>query len=163
MKKLLQGMMLTCAAVATPVMAQTVTYACQYVESGGFDWTDEGWKLKYLALQKPFFLTAVDGSLMPPVLDKSRINEVDYLEKSFAHPLFGTTCKDPRIIAVGGEYDDTTQACSGNDGQSLFFNFDALTGATSDLLGSVTPAQASEHLGKVGNVSVATFTCQVVR
>ena len=55
MKKLLQGIVLTCAAVATPVMAQTVTYACQYLKTAGLNWEDGQWKSTVFENDPPFF------------------------------------------------------------------------------------------------------------
>ena len=151
-KKLLQGMMLTCAAVATPVTAQTVTYACQYVEAAGLIWQNGRWVATEFYKQDPFILTAIDGQLVVP----------ETTEENISHPLFLSQCNLP-TEAPTGEPDENllsrVQSCSDKIGNTLLFSFENLNGAYSKIVG----AAAGRDNATKDSLTVAPFVCGTMR
>ena len=149
-KKLLKGMMLTCAAVATPVMAGTVTYACQYLKSAGLDWQNDRWVSTGFYPEEPFMLIAIDGELVPPTSNDS------------SNPLSFTECKPP-FVAPMGEPGSTAvsrvQSCSDRAGNSLVFNLNYLTGAYSQIIGGAS----SRNQAYKDTLSVSPFVCEKIR
>ena len=152
MKRLLPGILLTCAAVATPVMAQTVTYACQYIATAGLNWENDRWITNKFNNRDPFILTAIDGELVPPAPS----------EENMSNPLFLTKCLSPRE-ALTGEPGETeisrVQSCSRAAGSTLLFNFDNLTGAYSQMIG----AASSRDQAYKDSLTVAPFVCEMIR
>ena len=154
MKILVQGLVIASALVATPAMAQTVTYACQYVDNGGFRWKNGSWNLERFIKDQPFILTAVDGSLVPP----------DPSDATTSHPLFFAQCRPNIKAAVDLDENDElvftkVQSCDNGRGAALLFNFDNLTGAVSSIHGAAGARNGSYK----DSVNVAPFVCDKMR
>lgn len=132
MKKLLLMLFLT-ATLSAPVVAQQITYACQYIETAGLNWEKGAWKTTSFKLRKPFFLTAVNGSLTLESVGKVTRTT----DSVFCHP------KDVF----------KNQTCADELGGSLIFNHKNELGGVAQLFGSV-----NEDL-PIDTLSVAAFTC----
>ena len=63
MKRLLHGFVISLSVITGPALAETVTYACQYVKSGGLTWEQGQWKATAFKTKPPFFLKTQNGSL----------------------------------------------------------------------------------------------------
>ena len=151
MKKLLQGIVLTCAAVAAPVMAQTVTYACQYLETAGLNWENGRWVATGFYNKDPFILTAIDGELVPPVPS----------DENMSNPLSFTQCSLPKQALTGepGEIVmSKVQSCSDGVGNTLLFNLENLSGAFSQMMGAV----AGRGNASKDSLTVAPFVCETI-
>lgn len=132
MKKLLLMLFLT-ATLSAPVVAQQITYACQYIESAGLDWEKGAWNTTSFKSGKPFFLTAVNGSLTLESVGKV----IQTTDSVFCHPknvFKNQTCAD----VLGG---------------SLIFNHKNELGGVAQLYGSVNESPPKDTM------SVAAFTC----
>ena len=153
MKKLIQGIMFTCAAVTTPVMAQTVNYACQYVDRGGLNWKNGQWIVGRFPTPQPFILTARDGRLVPPEITS---------DQQFSHPLAFAKCREPGDevtgISDGKPVETRVQLCD-NGGSVLVFSFANLTGTYSDLLGGAGARNGNYK----DSLTVAPFVCETIR
>ena len=153
MKRLLPGILITCATVTTPVMAQTVNYACQYVKKGGLNWEYGQWVVVRFPIPQPFILTARDGRLVPPEITS---------DQQFSHPLSFAKCREPRDLIApdsdGKAAKTRVQLCD-DGGSALVFDFENLTGTYSKLLGGTG---ARNHNYK-DSLSVAPFVCDALR
>ena len=151
MKKPLLGILLTCTVMATPVMAQTVTYACQYLETAGLNWENGRWVATGFYNKDPFILTAIDGELVPPVPS----------DENMSNPLSLTQCSLPKQALTGepGEIVmSKVQSCSDGVGNTLLFNLENLSGAFSQMMGAV----AGRGNASKDSLTVAPFVCETI-
>ena len=153
MKKLLQGIVLTCTFTTAPVMAQTVNYACQYIVTAGLNWENGRWVVSEFHNRDPFILTAINEKLVPPEITS---------EQQLSHPLAFAECREPTAEVTGLSDDhpvkSRVQFCD-SGGSVLAFSFGNLTGTASELLGG---AAARENNYK-DSVFVSPFVCEKIR
>lgn len=133
MKKLLLTLFLT-AALSAPVVAQQITYACQSIEAAGLNWEKGAWKATRLKLNKPFFLTAVNGSLT-----------LESVSKVLQSPTLFVLCHPKELF--------NNQTCTDERGGFLFFNHENELGGVAQLLGSVLEGTRRDTM------YVEAFTC----
>jgi hypothetical protein len=133
-------------------MAQTVTYACQYVDNGGFQWKNGSWNLKSFPKGQAFFLRSVDGNLIPPDPNTS-----------LGNPLAYAKCRPPQEAPTGLSNENVAnssvvQTCFDAMGNVLFFDHDFGTGTVADMIGgaSARGRQMKDRL------RIAPFVCEKV-
>ena len=135
-KKIVTRILFLAALISAPVMAQNVTYACQYIESGGLNWENKRWKSVSFKLERPFFLSASNSSLTVESVSKVFSNE--QMIPSFCHVTF-----------------TNTQTCSDPVGRALIFDFTSMNGAISRIFGGSMP----DNNSKKDSLMVQAFTC----
>lgn len=123
------------SVISAPTMAQNVTYACQYLKSGGFTWENKNWKLVEFNIPRPFFLAASSGELKNDSIAK--VMEYGSPDSVICHPPV-----------------KSVQTCSGFLGDTLIFNFDAVNGGVARING----ATESDDVRK-SSLVVRPFTC----
>ncbi len=136
MRKLSLILAICFAVISAPTMAQNVTYACQYVATGGLVWKDQQWQISKFIFNQPFFLSASNSNL-----------NVDSVAKALGNYNFKVLCHEPLTNGV--------QACINFTGNSLIFDFNTMNGGISKIIGSTQPK--NEHLKDT--ISVEAFTC----
>ena len=158
MKKPLLGILLTCTVMATPVMAQTVTYACQYLKTAGLQWENGKWVTTTFNNRQPFTLTATDGSLVPVDI----FDEGDF-DAKFEHPLLNANCFEPEDVitdVVNGQFvSSPVQSCVVGSGEFFMFDFGNLTGTSSMTGGGAGPRNGRYK----DSLVVAPFFCANMR
>ena len=158
MKKLVTGLAIVLGVCAVPAVAQTVTYACQYVKTAGLNWENGRWIVGTFNNQQPFILTATDGSLVP--LDTGGEGAFD---AKFNHPLYLATCLEPEDVITdvvnNQPVSSPVQSCISGTGEFFVFDFDNLTGTYSLSGGGTGPRSA----GYKDSLVVAPFVCQTIR
>jgi hypothetical protein len=137
MKKIATIISFSFALISAPVIAQNVTYACQFAESAGLVWDNKRWAVSKFFLKNPFFLTASNAKLNVDSVGKA-------LGKSTTTDL---RCNDPDSLG--------TQSCGDSLGGHLIFDFGSMNGGISQIFG----ASMSDVFSKKDSVSVSTFTC----
>lgn len=135
MKKIALIMTLSSVLISIPALAQSSSFACQFVESAGLSWDNKKWDLKKFNKGGSFFLSSTNSTLdlqsVSKVLNVSQANVVCHA------PFAGT------------------QACADALGGGLIFNFKNMNGGISQLLG----ASMSDREALKDDVRVMTFTC----
>lgn len=128
------------AVISAPVFAQNVTYACQYIKSGGLNWKNKNWQITNFNLLPPFFLQSTQTSSDPKITSDSLI-------KALANGMLtGVFCHQ----TING-----IQACGDSVGGSFIFNFNTMNGAISQILGG----SMSDNNPEKDSLVVKTFTC----
>ena len=145
MKKLLQGILLTCTVMAAPVMAQTVTYACQYVKSGGLIWENSVWKSTLFHPDSPFFLKTEDGLLAP-----ESVTEVFGMDRDLSSP-FAFECTQAAGTSLN-------QSCIDFLGHALSFSTTTMSGTVARLFAGTSPQRKAVK----DTLSLAPFVCTEV-
>ena len=147
MKRLLPGILITCATVTTPVMAQTVTYACQYLKTAGLNWEDGQWKDTVFENDAPFFLKTENGLLTPDIL-------IEYMGFGNAPSV------RPICTATFGEQIDypSVQSCTSASGMTVSFSAETASGGLAWLFG----ASAPDSYRTKSELLVAPFVCTKV-
>ena len=147
MKKLVYGLVTACGIAVTPALAQTVTYACQYVKNGGLVWEDGNWRVGRFNTGNPFFLKTENGSLTPESVrgvfgqaSGARSSPLEYV------------CTP----AVGIE--PSHQACINYIGTALSFSTTSMAGTVAMLTGGTQPKEDSRK----DTLHVAPFVCTKV-
>ncbi len=124
------------SVISAPTMAQNVTYACQYIRSGGLNWESNQWKPTGFTLKPPFFIAANNNSIIPSSLEK----------------VLGA---DAQEIHCHLTVLDKTQTCSDYLGGVLSFSFKSLNGAIAQTFSGTSQNNAITK----DQLLVATFTC----
>ena len=154
MKKLVSWLVVACGLAATPALAQTVNYACQYVKMAGLNWENGSWVTGTFNNMQPFILTAVDKSLTPVVSDEAGDD---------SHPLQFATCLEPKESVVDIVDDEPilglTQTCVVGPSVAVVFDFDNLTGVYSFMSGGTGPRNASRK----DSLAISPFVCQTIK
>jgi hypothetical protein len=134
MRKLTLILAASSALISAPVMAQNVTYACQYIKSGGLLWENKEWKATSFKSDAPFFLSAINNQLTPNSVSK----------------IFGTdvTCLEKEAVS-------DTQTCATVLADLLIFSFKTMNGGVSHIFGS----RSESNQARKDTLSVETFTC----
>mgnify|MGYP000179031023 CR=1 FL=1 len=144
MKKLMHGLVIACGVAITPALAQTATYACQYVKSGGLIWEDSEWRPTLFHLDSPFFLKTENGSIT--------------LE-SVAEVFGGIGRPTPEALmctkAIGTQ---SNQSCIYGLGQALSFSTTTLSGTIANLFAGTQPQDDAFK----DSLSVMPFVCTKV-
>ena len=146
MKKLLQGIVITCAAVTTPAIGQTGVYACQYVMNAGLNWENGSWVVSRFTKNKPFILITENGSLKPASVAAYFGGERGLTDPpSFLLPI----CTEPWIG------NPNVQTCTTPVGETMSFSTTTLAGTVAQLYGGM------QHQSNVrtATVTVAPFVC----
>ena len=158
MKKLVSWLVVACGLAATPALAQTVNYACQYLKTAGLNWDNGHWVTGTFNNKQPFILTATDGSLVP--LD---IGGEGAFDAKFNHPIFLANCLEPEDVITdvvnNQPVSSPVQSCVSGTGEFFVFDFDNLTGTYSLSGGGTGPRSA----GYKDSLVVAPFVCQTIR
>jgi hypothetical protein len=127
--------------------ATAQTFACQFSAVAGLVWEKNNWKEKRFITPKPFFLST---SKLSRSLDESSVGEVLYL-KDYANS---------KVECAGDQLVTCQIKGIGSNlfyGKYLYFSFNSLNGAVTDLLGSVGSSVGDSDL------YVAPFVCQKVQ
>jgi hypothetical protein len=135
MRKLSLILAISFTFISAPVMAQNVTYACQYTDSGGLDWENKRWKLVKFSLERPFFLSTSNSRLT-----------VESVSKAFG---------DGQIIPFCHGAFENKQTCSDPLGRVLIFDFISMNGAISRIFGG---SMADKNSDK-DSLMINAFTC----
>jgi hypothetical protein len=135
MRKLSLIVAICSAVISAPVIAQNVSYECQYIESGGLKWENKQWKVTRFTLRQPFFLTASNSKLT-----------LESVAKLFDSPQINVFCHSAF---------EKIQSCSDSLGRSLIVELISMSGAISLMFGELMPDNGSN-----GNLSVSPFTCR---
>ena len=133
MRKLSLILAITTAVISAPTMAQNVTYACQYIESGGLDWKGQKWQSTRFHLRPPFFLKATSSKL-----DADSISKI--IGEAFV------ICHEMQLAEI--------HSCSGFLGGSLIFDFKTLRGGVSQIAGATQSDDEDKD-----SLAVKPFTC----
>jgi len=147
MKKFVYGLVIACGIAVTPALAQTETYACQYVENGGLVWEDGNWRVGRFNTGNPFFLKTEHGLLTP-----ESVGEVFGQESVARSSPLAYVCTP----AVGIE--PTHQSCINYLGTALSFSTTSLAGTVAMLTGGTQPKGDSRK----DTLHVAPFVCTKV-
>jgi len=145
MKKLVSGLVVACGVAATPALAQTMTYACQYVKSGGLIWEGSVWRPTLFHADSPFFLKTEYGLLTPESVTKVFGIDVDLW------PPFEFECTQ----AVGTP---PTQSCIDYLGRALSFSTTTMSGTVANLFAGTLPQRDAVK----DTLSVQPFVCTKV-
>ena len=142
MKKLMHGLVIACGIAATPALAQTVTYACQYVKSGGLIWENDEWRPTLFHPDSPFFLKTENNSLT----SESVVKVIGGLPTSGAVVCTKALGLQPR------------QSCVNYRGKALSFSTTTLSGTIANLFAGTQPQDDAFKDG----LSVMPFVCTKV-
>lgn len=121
-------------------IAQNVTYACQYIKSGGLTWKNKNWQITNFNLLPPFFLQSTQTSSDPKITSES-------LTKALANGMLNGVFCHQTINGI--------QACGDSVGGSFIFNFNTMNGSISQILGG----SMSDNNSEKDSLVVKTFTC----
>ena len=123
------------AVISAPVIAQNVTYACQYIADSGLVWKNKQWETIKFTFQRPFFLNSINSKLTTESVGKvigANPNRV--------------FCHDSSM---------KIQSCGDWLGGSLIFNFTNLNGGVSQIFG----ASVEDGTPEKDSLHVRAFTC----
>lgn len=134
MGKLSLSLIFTCLIISSRAEAQNATYACQSIVEGGLIWENGQWKATRFTPQRPFFLSSVNLTLTKESVGKA-------LETTL-----GVFCHETAR---------NIQSCGDRLGGGLIFDFENLTGATSQILG----AALKDNRPSKDDLKIRTFTC----
>jgi hypothetical protein len=132
MKKIVLIIATAAAVISAPTMAQNVTYACQYLDSGGFNWKNGKWEITKFRTEAPFFL----------IYENEKI-DTDSLEKALKAMMF--KCEN-----LG-----RNTYCISFLGKSFVFDKETMSGGVSILHGASMPNGGNYK----DSIAVSPFTC----
>ncbi len=147
MRQLLRNIAVAILLSLSCAYATAQTFACQFSAAAGLAWEKNDWKAKRFLNPKPFFLSRSKQSRS---LDESSVGEVLYL-KDYANSK--VECGGDQLVSCQIKGIDSNFVF----GKYLYFSFNSLNGAVTDLSGSVgSPVGGSD-------LYVAAFVCQKIQ